>query len=227
MENNGLRFYQIFNFGGAIGVNSLSFGELIFANLASFVVILVILSLIATLFPIIMLIAYAVLLIAGNWEEMQLDRVRAIILSMVGYVYFMVDYHFGLIGWSFFHTFYGAEFVDKLCYFNTALFLFNIVLLLYGNSVLNQINSGFGRLALFILLCYLCNIMLRPMSENIAPMICKQYVPKVENEVNLEETKKVEETEELDGLDKQIEAFERGRGRSTYRPVVNYENGGC
>ena len=218
MENNGLRFYQIFSFGGTIGVNSLSFGELIAVNLATFMVMLVILGVIASLFPILMLIAYGFLTLAGNWEQMQLDRFRTNILSIIGYVYFMFDYHFGLIGWSFFHTFYGAEFVDNFCYLNTAIFLFNIALLFYGNGVINQINSGIGRFGLFIILCFLGNIMLKPMGKNVSKMICEQYVPKVENVTANEENIEVNDSQEVDGLDKQMQDFERGRGNYNYNP---------
>jgi hypothetical protein len=212
MENNGLRFYQIFNFGGTIGVNGLSFGELIAANFISFIVMIILLGLLAALFPIIMLLAYGLLVLAGNWEQMQIDRIRVNILSMVGYVYFMIDYHYGFIGWRVLNTFAGSEFVDKFCYINTALFLFNIFLFLLGNNILNRIDLGIGRLGVFIGLLFFGYKLLVPVGSVLAPLITKQHVPKPVKE----NTKSIDDSYDGGSLEEDMEDFERGRGNYNY-----------
>lgn len=213
MENNGLKFYQIFNFGGAIGVNSLSFGELIAANFLSFIVIIILFGLLAALFPIIMLLVYGLLIIAGNWEQMQLDRIRANILSMVGYVYFMIDYHYGFIGWGVFNSFGGSKFVDEVCYLNTAIFIFNVFLFFIGNNIINKMNLGIARLGIFIAFLFFGYKILVPVGSVLAPLITKQYVPKpTEEKINNDAD------EEYDGgsLEEEMEDFERGRGNYNY-----------
>lgn len=215
MENNGLRFYQIFNFGGTIGVNGLSFGELIAANFISFIVMVILLGLLAALFPIIMLLVYGLLIIAGNWEQMQLDRLIVNAVSMVGYVYFMIDYHYGFIGWRVLNTFAGSEFADKFCYLNTGLFLFNIFLFFLGNKILNQINLGLGRLGVFVGFLFFGYKILVPVGSVLAPVITKQYVPepvieKTNNDVD------IDDSYQGGSLEEDMEDFERGRSNYNY-----------
>jgi len=213
MENNGLKFYQIFKFGGTIGVNSLSFGELITINFGTLIVMIILLGLLASLFPIIMLLAYGLLVLVGNWEQMQLDRIRANILSMVGYVYFMIDYHYGFIGWGVFNSFGGSKFVDEFCYLNTAIFIFNVFLFFIGNNIINKMNLGIARLGIFIAFLFFGYKILVPVGSVLSPIITKQHMPKpTEEKINNDAD------EEYDGgsLEEEMEDFERGRGNYNY-----------
>ena len=215
-----MKFYQIFGFGGTIAVNGLTFSELIMVNFGTLIVMILLLGVLASIFPILMLFAYAMMVMGGNWEQMQLDRVRVNIFALVGYVYFMFDYHFGFVGWVFFHTMFGAEFVDKLCYVNTALFLLNILLIFFGNRIFNQIDNGLVRLAAFGVILFLSSKVLLPIGKALSPAITTQYVPKPSEDINEEST----EEEEVDGLDKQIEDFERGRGNYNYNYTTPESN---
>lgn len=212
MENNGLKFYQIFNFGGTIGVNSLSFSELITINFGTLIVMIILLGLLASLFPIIMLIAYGLLVLVGNWEQMQLDRIRANILSMVGYIYFMIDYHYGFIGWSVFNSFGGSKFVAEICYLNTALFIFNVFLFFIGNNIINKMNLGIARLGIFVAFLFFGYKILVPVGSVLAPLITKQHVPKVVKK----NTDNTDDTYNGGSLEEEMEDFERGRGNYNY-----------
>jgi hypothetical protein len=237
MENNGMKFYQIFGFGGTIAVNGLTFSELIMVNFGTLIVMILLLGVLASIFPILMLFAYAMMVMGGNWEQMQLDRVRVNIFALVGYVYFMFDYHFGFVGWVFFHTMFGAEFVDKLCYINTALFLLNILLIFFGNRIFNQIDNGLVRLAAFGVILFLSSKVLLPIGKALSPAITTQYVPKPGEGIKKDGEEVIDETndeEEIDGLDKQIQDFERGRGNYNYNYTEpessdeeNVEHYGC
>jgi hypothetical protein len=234
MENSGLRFFQIFNFGGTIAVNSLTFGELIAVNIATLFVMILLLGSLATLIPIILFFIFCIFLLLGNWEEMQLDRIRLNIISMVGYVYFMIDYHYGFIGWSFFNTFFGSNFVDKLCYINTALFIFNGILLFVGNGILNQINLGLTRLVVFILISIMGYKILVPFGSIVAPMITTQYIPKPGDEIIKTNEDVKEKPYEGQSLEEDMEEFERGRGNYNYEATPHSneiceseENCGC
>ncbi len=232
-----MKFYQIFGFGGTIAVNGLTFSELIMVNFGTLIVMILLLGVLASIFPILMLFAYAMMVMGGNWEQMQLDRVRVNIFALVGYVYFMFDYHFGFVGWVFFHTMFGAEFVDKLCYINTALFLLNILLIFFGNRIFNQIDNGLVRLAAFGVILFLSSKVLLPIGKALSPAITTQYVPKPGEGIKKDGEEVIDETndeEEIDGLDKQIQDFERGRGNYNYNYTEpessdeeNVEHYGC
>ena len=225
MGNDGIKFYQVFGFGGTIAVNGLSFSELIMVNFGTLIVMILLLGVLASIFPIIMLLPYAMVVIGGNWEQMQLDRVRVNIFAIIGYIYFMIDYHFGFIGWMFFYSTFGPQFVDKLCYFNTALLLLNIFLMFFGNRIFNQINNGLVRLVAFGIILFLSSKVLLPIGKSLSPAITSQYVPKPGDGI-LDEEKTIEEDtndeEEIDDLDQQIQDFERGRGN--YSEPVEYDN---
>lgn len=213
MENSGFRFYQIFGFGGTIAVNNLSFSDLIMVNFGTLIVMILLFGLLGFLFPLIMLLAYAILVLTDNWGQTQLDRVRVNIFAIFGYIYFMIDYHFGFIGWMFFHTMSGPEFIEKLCYINTALFILNILLMFFGNRIFNHIPYGILRLAAFAFILFLSSKVLLPIGESLSHGITKQYVPKPGDGILDEEdtTQIIPQEEEIDALDAEIEKFERGR----------------
>lgn len=220
-----MKFYQVFGFAGTIAVNELTFSEIIMVNGGSLIFTILLLGVLASILPILMLLPYAMVVMVGNWEQMQLDRVRVNIFAIAGYIYFMFDYHFGFVGWIFFHTMFGAEFVDKLCYINTALFILNILLMFFGNRIFNQIDNGLVRLVAFGVILFLSSKVLLPMGKALSPVITKQYVPKPGEGVIKDEV--IDESngeEKLDGLDQQIQDFERGRGNYNYtEPESNNE----
>lgn len=220
-----MKFYQVFGFAGTIAVNELTFSEIIMVNGGSLIFTILLLGVLASILPILMLLPYAMVVMVGNWEQMQLDRVRVNIFAIAGYIYFMFDYHFGFVGWIFFHTMFGAEFVDKLCYINTALFILNILLMFFGNRIFNQIDNGLVRLAAFGVILFLSSKVLLPMGKALSPVITKQYVPKPGEGVIKDEV--IDESngeEKLDGLDQQIQDFERVRGNYNYtEPESNNE----
>jgi hypothetical protein len=218
MENDGIKFYQVFGFGGTIGVNKLTFSDLIMVKGGTLIVMILLLGVLASIFPIIMLFVYAFLLLFGNWEQMQLDRVRVNIFAIAGYVYFMIDYHFGFVGWLFFYKMFGAEFVDKLCYINTALVILNILLMFFGNRLFNEIQHGIVRLAAFAFILFLSNKILIPIGKSLSPAITTQYIPKPGDGV-MDDVESVEDPnqEEMMDLDDEIEKHEHGRGNYNYQ----------
>lgn len=189
-DNNGLRFYQIFNFGGLIGVNEFSFGELIAVNGITLVVMFVLVGLLAAFFPFLMLFFYFIFLLFGNWEQNLIDRARTNLAAIIGYIYFMFDYHYGFIGWSFVYSLFGKEGVDNLCHINTTLFVINLILLFYGTRLFGNIQYGLLRIAVFIGVLYFGNKMIRPISERVIPNLVTQHVaPPEVDEKKLQEEK--------------------------------------
>lgn len=189
-DNDGLRFYQVFNFGGMIGVNEFTFGELVAVNGISMVVMIVLVGLLAALFPFLMLAFYLIFLLMGNWEQNLIDRARCNLGGIIGYIYFMFDYHFGFIGWSFMHTFIGTDGMNTLCYVNTSLFVINLVMLFFGNRLFADIQYGLVRVLFFIGALYFGHKIIRPISEAVIPSLVSQHVPPPKvDEKKLEEEK--------------------------------------
>lgn len=194
MENNGLRFYQIFSFGGAIGVNSLSFGELIAANFIGFAFLLLIIGLIATFLPFILLGIYFLYALGGNSQQVNSTRVGLNIFAIISYIYFLIDYHFGFIGCSFINHFFGKDTLNNLCYMNTALMLINVILLFFGNKVLNESPSWFVRILALGIFVYAAFKVLTPISGSIIPNLVSRFDFEAYEKLNeeVEEKKKDE-----------------------------------
>jgi hypothetical protein len=215
MGNDGVKFYQVFGFGGTIGVTSLTFSELLMVNGGTLIVMILLLGVLASIFPILMLLMYTILILSGNWEQNQINRVRVNIFAIIGYIYFMIDYHFGFIGWGFFYIMFGPEFIDKLCYVNTGLLLLNILLMFFGNRLFNQIENGFVRLLVFIFILFLSSKILVPIGKSLSPSITTQYAPKPDDDIivimNSGEVDSTESHEDIIDLDDEIEKHENGR----------------
>lgn len=190
MENNGLRFYQIFSFGGAIGVNSLSFGELIFANISGFAVFIILASIIGVLIPFLLLGLYALFLLLPNVEGNQLDKIRCNIIGILSYIYFLIDYHYGLLGTTIISHYMSFETVDRLCHIQTSLFIINVLLLVYGNLLFNQIPQAFLRLITFGFGLYFLTNIITPITGAIMPNLVTQHKPVVKKVDKSIETKK-------------------------------------
>ena len=106
-----------------------------------------------------------------------------------------------------------------------------------GNRIFNQIDNGFVRLIALCVILFLSSKVLLPMGKALSPVITKQYVPKPGEGVIKDEEEVIDESndeEKLDGLDQQIEDFERGRGNYNYNYTEpesndekNVEHYGC
>jgi hypothetical protein len=217
MRDNGMRFYQVFKFGGTIGVNSLSLSDLIFSNIIAFIVMLGLICVIAFVFPMIMLLVYAILLIT-NWESYQSGRIICNIFGIIGYIYFMFDYHFGFIGWQIFCSYFGIESVDKLCYINTGVFMLNILLIFFGNKIFEKRNSFLARLGTYCVILFLSYKVLMPIGKSLVSSMVTQHIPKRGELMTDMDTKLFGEPkdENLDTLKTIDEDFENDRNDYGY-----------
>ncbi len=177
MSKSGIKFYDIFNFGGTIAVMEFSLGELLAVNAFSYFVTFLIMALLAAFFPFLMLLFYIIFLLLGNWEKNLIERAQTNLLGAVGYIYFMIDYHYGFIGWSFVYHIFGKEALDKLCFLNTTLFVLNIILLFFGARIFGNMPYGLLRASVFIGMFYYGNKIISPISEKVIPSIISQHIP--------------------------------------------------
>jgi hypothetical protein len=200
-EKNETKFYQVFKFGDFIGVASYSFSEVLMLNFASIVISLGIYALLAYLLPILMFFVYGLFVLLGNWEGMKVDRVRINIFSLIGYIYFLIDYHFGFVGWAVTFNYFGKEAVDQFCYINTGLAILNILLLFFGNFLWEIFQIGFMRLIQFMCLGYFSFKVFVPLSSVIIPHLITQHVAKPSDIFhNQEEVEEEYSEEDYDGI---------------------------
>lgn len=196
MENNGLRFYQIFSFGGTIGVNSLSFGEVIGANIVGLGVFMILLSIIGVILPFIFLGLYALFLLLPNGDVNKMDKLRCNILGILAYIYFLFDYSHGFLGTTIISHYLGSEFLDNFCYLQTALMIINVLLIFYGDKVFYQIPYGFLRFVAFGFVLYILTNIFTAMSSSVMPNLVTQYKPPVKKvEAPIETQESTDEVE--------------------------------
>ncbi len=184
MDNNNLKFYQIFKFGGFIGVSSLSLGEVLAANFLGFAFLIILIALLGTFLPFLLIGFYGLFLLFPNSEGNDLDKSRAAFVSILSYIYFLFDYSYGFLGTTVVLHFSSPEWLDNLCYIQSALFFINVILLCFGNKMFSDIPFGVLRLAIFsILIYYGVNKLSKPFS-GIMPNIVTQYKPPVNKNKN-------------------------------------------
>ena len=195
-NTSGLRFYQVFKFGGTTGVNSLSLGEVIGANFVAIIVNIFIVALIATFLPFITLLIYFIYAWAGyNNPDVDLTRIRLNLFGIISYIYFLADYHFGFFGTIAVHIFCGREALDYLCFLNTALMLINVVLLFYGNRLFNSLDHAFVRVVYFLVIVFALFKMFTPVSSRLMPKMITQFDYEA---YQAEEERKIQEEERLE-----------------------------
>lgn len=90
----------------------------------------------------------------------------------------MVDYHFGFFGWRIFHSLFGGEFVDKLCYINTGIFILNILLMFFGNKIFEKSGGFLIRLVAYCIILFLSNKVLVPIGKSLVSSMISQHIPK-------------------------------------------------
>mgnify|MGYP007032569619 CR=1 FL=1 len=190
MSNKGTRFFDVFNFMGTTAVTEFSLGELLAVNAFSTIVMFVIIALLAAFFPFLMLFFYIIFLLIPNYKENFIDRVRLNALGAIGYLYFLVDFHYGWLGWSFVHQIFGLEAANKIFFVNTSIFVINVFLIFFGTRFFGDIHNAIFRVVIFSGMLYYGHKMLLPMSKILLPNIVKQYVaPEDEEKLRQEQEK--------------------------------------
>ena len=192
-EKNETKFYHIFRFGNTIGVTEMNFSDIIIANFMTLVVMLILIGLLVTMIPFFILLLYTLSVMLGSWENIDQERIAMNVFSIIACIYFFFDYHFGFIGWRVLHTFTSTESVNKFSYLIMAMLLFNLLLLFFGNKIYREVHHPFGRLLVFIALCFFGFKILYPLGSIVVPVITTQYVE--EKKINPDDENYVEQSE--------------------------------
>jgi len=181
MSNNrhGLKFYQVFKFGDVIGVNQLTFGEVIGTNIVSVFVIFAIIALTGTFFPLLCLLLHSMTCLADFSTERFKNRITITLLSFVGYIYFIIDYYYAFFGSNMIHYVFGPEALEKVVYYNTWAFVINLILLFGGNKFLEYAGGFILNLAIFVFFSYQLHNIGQPLIKGVANLIFDEYKPNI------------------------------------------------
>lgn len=176
-----MEFFKIWQTrGGVIGVNRMSLGELIGANIMVLVVYFILLALLVQLLPIIMFGFYIILLLNNRLHSPISDfdtrqRLMVNVLTVISVIYFLLDFHFG---WISFHIFSGViskETFDSFAIFNLSIGLVSVILFFLGHDLYKSASSTLGRFGIFILLVFFGFKFCNPISRYFVTNVVSQY----------------------------------------------------
>lgn len=151
-----MEFYKIWRgWGGTIGVNRLSLGDLLVANLIAVLVYVVLLAVFVTILPTILIGIYLLWIIGTDMEGGEdnpniQQRNVLMIMSIVSVIYFMIDFHFGLIAYNILGSGASKETMDGIAIYNLSLGFVSVILFFLGHRAYASNQSRFLRI-IFIL----------------------------------------------------------------------------
>lgn len=176
-----MEFYKIWQTrGGVIGVNKMSLGDLIGANIMVLVVYFFLLMLVVQLLPILLLAFYVVLLLnnrlddkSGAYDTQQ--RLAINILTVISVIYFLIDFHFGWLSFKIFSVGISKETFDSFATLNLSIGFVSLFLFFLGHEFYKRATSSLIRLVMFVFIVYVGIKLTKPFSNNIINNIITQY----------------------------------------------------
>lgn len=193
-----MEFFKIWQTrGGVIGVNRMSLGDLIGANIMVLVVYFFLLMLVVQLLPILLISFYVVLLLnnrlddeSGAYDTQQ--RLMVNILTIISVIYFLIDFHFGWLSFNIFSVAVSKETFDSFATLNLSIGLVSTFLFFLGHEFYKHATTPLIRLAMFLLIVYFGIKFTRPISSGIINNVITQYND-VETQKNRDEMKMYDE----------------------------------
>lgn len=136
-----MEFYKIWRgWGGTIGVHKMSLGDLAMNYVLVVVLYLVLLAVMVAILPTILIGIYLLWLIntdmeGGNDTPNIQQRQVLMLMSIIGVVYFMIDFHFGFIAFKIIGSAMAKETMDGLAVYNLALGIVSTILYFFGHRI--------------------------------------------------------------------------------------------
>jgi hypothetical protein len=175
-----MEFYKIWRgWGGTIGVHKMSLGDLAMNYLVVLVVYFILLGVLVTFLPTILIGLYLLWIIGSDMEygqslEACQQRVMLNILTIVSVVYFMIDFHFGLISFNTVGAMTYKETMDGLAIWNLSIGIISVILIFFGHHVYSMGSRRIFRIFCIIALCYGLNKFTKPLSSGIVNNVITQ-----------------------------------------------------
>jgi hypothetical protein len=151
-----MEFYKIWRgWGGTIGVNRLTLGDLIMNNLLVVAIYLILLALFVVVLPTFMLGIYVLWLLSTDMEggvesPNMAQRQVILIMGIISSVYFMVDFHNGWIAYKVLGSMTYKETMDGIAIYNLSIGILSTVLFLFGHTIYGVSTARFGRVILIL-----------------------------------------------------------------------------
>ena len=176
-----MEFFKIWQTkGGVIGVNRMSLGDLIGANIMVLVIYFLLLMLVVQLLPILLISFYVILLLnnrldveSGAYDTQQ--RLVINILTVISVIYFLIDFHFGWLSFKIFSVAVSKETFDSFATLNLSIGLVSVFLFFLGHEIFKTATSLLIRLGMFVLIVYFGIKFTKPISRGIINNTITQY----------------------------------------------------
>jgi hypothetical protein len=214
-----MEFFKIWQTkGGVIGVNRMSLGDLIGANIMVLVIYFLLLMLVVQLLPILLISFYVILLLnnrlddeSGAYDTQQ--RLMINILTIISVIYFLLDFHFGWLSFSIFSVAVSKETFDSFAILNLSIGLVSTLLFFLGHEFYKQATTPLIRLAMFVLIVYFGIKFTRPISSAIINNVITQYndaeIQKNRDELKLNDELNSDENREKSNAERKQKELEK------------------
>lgn len=175
-----MEFYKIWRgWGGTIGIHKMSLGDLAMNYLVVLVVYFILLGVLVTFLPTILLGFYLLWIISSDMEYGQdlyacQQRVMINILTILSVVYFMFDFHFGLISFNTVGVMTYKETLDGIAIWNLVVGFMSLMLIFFGHHVYSMGSRRIFRIFMLIALLYAVNKFTKPLGRYIVNDVVTQ-----------------------------------------------------
>lgn len=214
---------------GVIGVNRMSLGDLIGANIMVLVIYFLLLMLVVQFLPILLISFYVILLLndrldaeSGAYDTQQ--RLMINILTIFSVIYFLIDFHFGWLSFSTFSVVVSKETFDSFATLNLSIGLVSTFLFFLGHEFYKHATSPLIRLGMFVLIVYFGIKFTRPISSGIINNVITQYND-TETQKNRDEMKMYYEENSEENNEKSDAEHEQ-KELETEQRLKDFDNGG-
>jgi hypothetical protein len=190
-----MEFYKIWQTkSGIIGVNRMSLGELIGANIMVYVIYFFLLLLFVQVLPILLLAFHVVLLLNNRLDAESTandtrERLVINVLTVISVIYFLLDFHFGWWSFTVFSVAVSKETFDAFATVNLSIGIVSIFLFFLGHEFFKTAKTPLIRLGMFAMIVFFGIRFSQPLSRGIITNVITQYndaeLAKVREEMNV------------------------------------------
>ena len=166
---DGLNFFHVFKIGPYIGVNKVGAGDVAMNYLLTLIVMVILIGLVAIVMPIFISLLYIIVLLSESDSDVSKgDKFYGSLFIVLASVYFIIDCHFGWLGYSAGQLVLGHTLFKYLFVINTVLGLVHLYNLITRGSMFDHISNGVRSLPRYFILIIACFILLGPKIKTIA-----------------------------------------------------------
>ncbi|TXB66151.1 hypothetical protein FRY74_06150 [Vicingus serpentipes] len=154
-----MQFYKIFKFGDLIGVNQLSFTDLIKVQFTVLIIYIILFAFFALALPSLLFTLYIVWMITGDggkgYDGRNIEqRLYINIFTILSVIYFLVDFHLGWISMKVTSSAFSKETLDSIAAFNLNIGILNLILFFVGHEIYYLGGNRIFRILIFLVAIY-------------------------------------------------------------------------